>query len=299
MAIEMQEKMLQLDLRWLKTFLLVADTGSMTEAGDLLARTQAAISTHVKNIEDALGKKVFDRTGKRLVLTATGTELHFHALKILHVYNQSMLSLKQSAIKATVRFGIADVYAEKYLPPILQCLHQHYPDVELSLVCLPSSALIPMIDSKALDLALVTQEDPLRGQWLFSERMFWVSDATADIGRLRPLPLSLYEFGSRALEQMATALDTLEGGYRVLYTSPNIAAQKAAIATGRCLAAIAECHISADMRIADNPQLPLLPVLNVALIGAHGSKQPGLLEGIGGLIGRLFAPTTGRGEGGD
>ncbi|MDA4780271.1 LysR substrate-binding domain-containing protein, partial [Enterobacter hormaechei] len=74
-----------------------------------------------------------------------------------------------------------DVYAEKYLPPILQCLHQHYQDVELSLVCLPSSALIPMIDSKALDLALVTQEDPLRGQWLFSERMFWVCDATADI----------------------------------------------------------------------------------------------------------------------
>lgn len=266
--------MIQLDLRWLRTFLLVAETGSMTEAAMLLGRTQSAISTHIKNIEETLGRAVFERTPKVLTLTETGIELKFHARKVMNAYNLSMLSLTESTVRGKIRLGIADIYCEKYLPIIMKCMEFYGDKIELNIEVQPSSSLIRQVNDKEVDLALLTMNDDVSGEFLLTEKLFWVCHRDHHLSQTRPLPLSLYEFGSKAREYIVNAMDTLEGGYQIIYSSPNLMAHTAAILTGRCLSVLTESNITPDMQKISDPILPVLPELQVTLVRSHRRESP-------------------------
>ena len=71
----MKQQDLAIDL--LRAFTTVAETGSFTAAGDILGRTQSAISQQIRKLEDIVGKILFNRTS-RAVLLSTDGELLLH-----------------------------------------------------------------------------------------------------------------------------------------------------------------------------------------------------------------------------
>ena len=66
----MKQPDLEIDL--LRTFVTVAETGSFTAAGDVLARTQSAISQQIRRLEGIVGKSLFNRTSRAVLLSADG-----------------------------------------------------------------------------------------------------------------------------------------------------------------------------------------------------------------------------------
>ena len=64
-----------LDIDLLRSFVAVADSGSFTAAGELVARTQSAISVQIKRLEELLDARVFERTSRSLALTPAGERL--------------------------------------------------------------------------------------------------------------------------------------------------------------------------------------------------------------------------------
>jgi DNA-binding transcriptional LysR family regulator len=64
-----------IDFRYLRTFLALARFGNFSETGRQVGLSQPAVSRHVRALEDALGVRLFERLGRRAVLTSAGEAL--------------------------------------------------------------------------------------------------------------------------------------------------------------------------------------------------------------------------------
>ncbi len=64
-----------MDLRHARTFVTVAELGTVSKAAERLHTAQPALSRQISNLEQELGLKLFDRVGRRLVLTSDGEQL--------------------------------------------------------------------------------------------------------------------------------------------------------------------------------------------------------------------------------
>lgn len=265
-----------LEISWLKTFVTVAHTGSMTQATEILYRSQSAISMHIKNIEDTLGRKVFNRDVRRLSLTPAGKELLLHAQKILAVYSGAMQSLIGSDVKGTLSLGIPDDYANRYLPAVLRSFTEKYPSIEVSLICEPSLLLIPKIESNELDVAIVTRDKPDRGDFLFSEPLVWTGNENYNLLDKAPLPIAMYEYGSEARKKVIGALNQLKDGYRVVYSSPYVAGQVAAVESGMAVAVLTQCSVPSHLTILHSQSLPPMPSLDLAVVSSRKSANQAL-----------------------
>jgi len=73
-----------LTLRQIEFFVTVGQFGSVSKAADKLCVTQAAVSMAINEIENVLGKKLFDRVGRRIVLNEYGRDLFPKAVSILN-----------------------------------------------------------------------------------------------------------------------------------------------------------------------------------------------------------------------
>ena len=67
--------MRNLDITTLRSFVAVADSGGVTRAAGFLHLTQSAVSMQIKRLEELLGLDLFDRSGRKIVLTAAGDQL--------------------------------------------------------------------------------------------------------------------------------------------------------------------------------------------------------------------------------
>jgi len=74
-----------LELRHLKTFKVVADTGGFTRAAEALGYAQSTITSHIQALERELDRPLFDRLGKTVVLTSAGERLYEYAAQILRL----------------------------------------------------------------------------------------------------------------------------------------------------------------------------------------------------------------------
>jgi LysR family nitrogen assimilation transcriptional regulator len=72
-----------MDLRRLKTFVAVADLGTVTKAAVHLRIGQPALSRQISDLQQELGLRLFDRVGRRLILTAQGEQLLVDCRRVL------------------------------------------------------------------------------------------------------------------------------------------------------------------------------------------------------------------------
>lgn len=221
-----------------------------------------------------LERKVFYRQVRRLTLTPAGKDLFGYADKILRTHAVALNTLKQKAQQGHVSLGIPDDYAARYLSPLLRTFSQKYPGIEISLLCEPSSSLIPKIDDAELDVAIVSQNRPDRGTWLVSVPLVWIGNLIkAEPVLPEPLPVAMYEFGSEARRNLLEALEKMPGGYRIVYNSPYIAGQIAATESGMAMAVLTECCVPEHLSPSGHESLPPLPVHEVAVVRSERSMN--------------------------
>ena len=75
-------------LRFLRTFIAVAEHGSFSEAAERVALTQAAVSFQMRALETELGRELFDRSGRLALINAAGRALLPEARRLLELYEQ-------------------------------------------------------------------------------------------------------------------------------------------------------------------------------------------------------------------
>jgi len=153
---------LPMELRNLKTFLVVAECGGFTRAGEQLGYTQSTVTNHVRSLEEAVGNRLFDRLGKTVVLTDAGTHLASYAKEILHLYQEAVDSSRlNTEPSGTVLIGANESLMVYRLPNILYEFKRMYPKVQLILQPSESQELNNELKSGKFDLALFTNPEKL------------------------------------------------------------------------------------------------------------------------------------------
>ena len=103
----------------LRTFIAVADTGSVKLASERVARSSAAVSMQMKKLERQIGAPVFQRSDGAMRLSAAGERLAPHAHCIVQAHDKALSEMHSPDIEGHVRVGICLENAETCMPEVL------------------------------------------------------------------------------------------------------------------------------------------------------------------------------------
>ena len=123
-----------LDLNLLRVFVVVAETGSVTEAARRLLLTQSAISAALKRLATAVDAPLFARSGRNLVLTTRGERLLAAAVPCLDTLLHAALTpatFDPRQSERAIRLGLSDKSEVGLLPPLLRALAVDAPKMKI------------------------------------------------------------------------------------------------------------------------------------------------------------------------
>ena len=127
---------MKIDLRRAKTFVTVADLGTVTKAASRLHVAQPALSRQIATLEEELGFKLFDRVARRLVLTGAGEELLIDCRRLLsqaEALDERAQLLRQGGT-GTLRVSASPQFIEGVLARFLHVYAQRFPKVQVKLI---------------------------------------------------------------------------------------------------------------------------------------------------------------------
>ncbi|WP_178098773.1 LysR substrate-binding domain-containing protein [Pseudomonas sp. H3(2019)] len=263
-----------IDTDILRTFVAIADQGGFTRAGELVNRTQSAVSMQMKRLEeDVLQRQLFQRDGRQVKLTAEGQVLLSYARRILKLHNEVFNTLREPRTVGTVRIGTPDDYVMRFLPGILSRFAQAYPLIQIEVHCDSSRQLLLRQD---LDLSIVTREPGSEiGQLLRKERFVWAQAQCFSPNEQTPLPLAMFNSDCFCRLWACNALDASGREYRIAYNSSSLSAIMAVVSAGLAVTAQLESLITQDMRILGEAEgLPLLPEASIMLVRNLNNPSP-------------------------
>jgi DNA-binding transcriptional LysR family regulator len=263
-----------IDSEVLRTFVAIADEGGFTKAGERVNRTQSAVSMQMKRLEeDVLRRRLFERDGRQVKLTAEGQILLGYARRILKLHSEVFTTLREPHMVGTVRIGTPDDYAMRFLPGILSGFAQAFPLVQVEVHCESSRQLMQRQD---LDLTIVTREPGREvGQLLRQERFVWAEAEGFFPHEQTPMPLAMFNTDCFCRVWACNALDAQSKPYRVAYSSPSLAAIMAVVGVGLAVTAQLQSLITPGLRIIGEAEgLPLLPLANIMLLRNSNTLSP-------------------------
>lgn len=138
-----------MDLRQLRAFDAVVRHGGFSKASQEIGLTQPTLSTHILNLENELGIKLFDRSGRTVTLTPAGKVLKEYSLRILDLCRESIQAVEafSGQIRGEVHIESSTVPGEYILPRWLKNFHRAYPEVQVTLTVDDSKKVIDEVVS--------------------------------------------------------------------------------------------------------------------------------------------------------
>src|SRR5712675_388150 len=126
-----------MELRHLRYFVAVASARSVSLAALGLNVTQPGLSRQIQNLERDLGVRLFDRIGRKIVLTGDGNELLGRARRILadaEAFRERAQALGGGGEGGVLRIGATPQFIEAALPEVLARYHRARPGVEVQVI---------------------------------------------------------------------------------------------------------------------------------------------------------------------
>jgi DNA-binding transcriptional LysR family regulator len=166
-----------MELRLLRTFKAVAEAGSFTHGASRVHLTQAAVSVHIRQLEDELGSPLFLRVNRKLYLTETGRALLARVDSILQAHDDAKAELAaiSGASRGRLWLGVASTaFTVHPLPEILREIKQQFPLLDLSVVGGTSERIIEQILKSSIDVGLVSlpvEESDITTETLRSDKL--------------------------------------------------------------------------------------------------------------------------------
>lgn len=153
--------MLNINLKLLHMFLLVADHGSFRRAAEKANRSEAAVSMQIKQLELQLGLALFHRTTRSVELTHDGEELIGSVRKAVAEIESGLKSIRESADLESGTLSIACVptVAATRLPHILLAFQKEHPRINVHVREVVATELIESIRQRQVDFGIGPKMD--------------------------------------------------------------------------------------------------------------------------------------------
>jgi DNA-binding transcriptional LysR family regulator len=255
-----------LDLGTLRSFVTIADSGSMTRAAGRLFMTQSAISMQIKRLESSLGLSVFDRSSQGMKPTTEGEQLLQYANQMLSINDEVIGRLTSPDYEGVIRLGAPSDVVYPHVPTAIREYSRDFPRVQIQFSASRTQLLREQFDMGQQDIILTTENEPgPGGRIINTQPLVWTGAEDGIAWTKRPLPISFCK--SRSFRPFATAaLDEAGIGWVDVAASDDDTASDAMTSADLGIRAEMECVIHAGRQIINHGgQLPELPAFSIVL----------------------------------
>ena len=155
-----------MEIRQLRAFVAIAESGTFTAGAQRVHVTQAAISMQIRQLETEIGAKVFVRAPRHVILTEAGEHLLRRARQMLREHDAAVDEIAElaGAERGRLRIGSASAMVlTDELPAILKELRKQHPRAEITVMSGTSETLVDQILAGELDIAFVSLPVDARG----------------------------------------------------------------------------------------------------------------------------------------
>ena len=180
-----------MDLRDLRYFETIAELEHIGRATERLHRTQPALTSSVRRLEQACGAPLLERSGRGVRLTPAGKVLLKWARRVRFDTEDAKREIGDlgRGLSGHIRIGIVPTAAQFLLPPAVRQLMQEAPEVTLRTAVALIDTLKPMLRAGELDLMVATESNPEEGftsQLLAEDHIVVAASAKHEILRKEP-----------------------------------------------------------------------------------------------------------------
>ncbi|MBY7141941.1 LysR family transcriptional regulator [Virgibacillus sp. NKC19-3] len=120
-----------MEYKYLQTFLVASETMNFTKTAAKLQYAQSSVTAQIKSLEQDLETPLFERLGKRLVLTQAGKQLKRYAHQIVHLTDEARTAIDAGEKTGTIIVGAQESQCTYRLPELLKKFKSKYPLVHL------------------------------------------------------------------------------------------------------------------------------------------------------------------------
>lgn len=258
--------MFSLDPDFLRTFLAISETGSFGAAGERVNKTQSTVSAQMKRLEEIIGVPLFEREGRRNVLTPDGLKLLEYAASMVRLNDEALRAFQPLAISGRLRLGAIDEYAQAFLPGTLRTFGAAHPGVQVEVVTGTSLQLRGLLAEGELDAAIIScRTSDADTETLRSDRLHWIGGENVSPHFDDPLPFCAWSQGC-AWREMASAALVRDGRkWRLAVTTSNAALISLTVREGLGVAVAPSWFVSPGLRVLE--EMDARYPLGVAEIG--------------------------------
>jgi LysR family cyn operon transcriptional activator len=183
-----------MELRQLKYFIKAKELLNFTEASKILNISQSTLSQQIKQLEDELGVLLFNRIGKRIILTEAGEMFSEYALQSIDKANQGLLLLKDLNNLNTGKITIGVIYSMRipFAKALIQFAKQ-YPNIKIQVVFGSTKDLLEKLNLHHFDFVLTfykkAKHPHFKYQTLLSSNMVLVTSKKSSLANKSSISL--------------------------------------------------------------------------------------------------------------
>jgi DNA-binding transcriptional LysR family regulator len=276
-------------LHQLRLFVTLARHRSFTRAGDEFGITQSAVSRSIRELEDEVELRLFDRTTRQVALTDIGRKLLARVAPLVEELEATLRHRHAAGSeRGVVQLASSSSLTASVLPNLLASCRTDYPDISVALLDKPQGVVLQLVRSGEVDLGLVV--DPQNVDELVAEALFTDTlcaavpahhpfAARASLGwrDLRGASLLLLDDDARTHAAIDRALAThdVTGGMRQRLAQASTVAQMVEAGLGIGIMPMRAGSSSRDTRVATVPLAPSV-TRTVMLVRRRGhALRPG------------------------
>ena len=250
-----------MDLLYIRTFLHVAEVGNFTRAAEDLQYAQSTVTSQIQALERELGFPLFERVGRKCLLTDAGREFLQYANDIRYITQKiGMIKEQSKDAPLTLRIGVIESLLFSTVIDLVPLFKEKYPNAELSVQVGTAPRLLELLRQSQLDMVYVSSglntDNTLTCCYKHEERIVFVASTEHPLARRKQIllqdifsyPLIMTETSghcSRALRELAADAE-LE--MRPAITINDIDAISLLLRDGHSFSFLPECSLSEHLR---------------------------------------------------
>ncbi len=185
-----------MDIKKLKYFLAIAQTGSYSKAAVKLFVSQATLSKHIISLEKELGVTLFDRSFRNISLTGEGQALLKHAAKITKDYDQMLESLGALCGKKLI-IATMPIMVQYGITKLLADFCTKHPSVNVSIIELSNSNIVFDLEHRSYDLAFIRRDNldlsKMEVLDIFKDQMVLIMSKQHPLAQAKPTSLGQFK----------------------------------------------------------------------------------------------------------
>jgi DNA-binding transcriptional LysR family regulator len=281
-----------MDTRQLAAFCAVVERKSFSQAAERLGVTQPAISLQVRSLEKRLGRKLLDRSGRRVEPTEAGLAFYRGAQRMLQLEEQLVEELDAEAggeLTGALAVGASTGPGSTVVPVLLCEFQRAHPAVAVSLSISDTQNVVERVAERELELGVVGAARRHRGvvfEPLFRDEVVLAvppghrfAGHTVELSELREEPLIVMQEGAGVRQVIEDELRAAGTRLRDLEPRLELGLQesvKAAVAAGYGITFISRTAIDADLAagtLAKARVKGLDPARQISLVRSAGRSQ--------------------------